>query len=64
MLNVTVLTETDGKLLVEIDTTLDHGISKSGKSQIIASTQGNADVKMPDGRVIKLGINCYIPVKA
>lgn len=62
MQNVTVLTEKDGKLLVEIDTKLDFGISKSGKSKIIASTQGNADVAMPDGRKIKLGINCYVPV--
>lgn len=43
------------KLLIEIDLTQDFGPSKSGRTIIIASTQGNVDVR--DG--IKIGVNCY-----
>lgn len=43
-------------LTIEIDTSKRHGPSQSGKSQIIASTEGN--VKLEDG--IQLGVNCYV----
>jgi len=61
MQNVNVIAESDGKLLIEIDTTQSFGLSKSEKSVVIASTQGNADVKLADGRTVKLGLNCYTP---
>jgi len=47
----------DKKLIIEIDLTKRFGASKSGKSEIIATTAGNIDV---DG--VKLGLNCYVPV--
>lgn len=62
MQNITLLKEENGKLLIEIDTNLDFGKSASGKSLTIASTKGNTDVAMPGGKVVKLGLNCYIPV--
>ncbi len=51
---------TGSTLTITID--LDHrgGISKSGKSVSIASTQGNKTVQGPEGEV-KLGLNCYVP---
>lgn len=43
------------KLTITIDTSQTQGASKSGKSQIIATTGGN--VKLDDG--VTLGINVY-----
>lgn len=62
MKNVNVVAEENGKLLVEIDTNQDFGLSGSGKSKIIASTEGNKDITLPNGKVVKLGINCFQPV--
>lgn len=45
------------KLTIVIDLKNDGGTSKSGKSQIIATTSGN--ITLQDG--IKLGLNCYRP---
>jgi hypothetical protein len=50
----------DNVLTVTIDLSKEQGPSKSGKSVIIASTEGNVEVtghNLP--YVIKLGINCY-----
>ena len=50
----------DNVLTVTIDLSQDHGPSKSGKSVVIASTEGNVDVtghSLP--YPIKLGVNCY-----
>lgn len=47
-------------LTVTIDLSKDQGPSKSGKTIMIASTQGNVDVTGHDlTHDIKLGINCY-----
>jgi hypothetical protein len=55
MVNITH--KIDGKkLMIEIDLSKSFGASGSGKSEIVASTQGNIDLGV-DG--IKLGINCY-----
>ena len=35
--------------------------SASGKSQVVASTQGNVVVGELEGKPVKLGVNCYIP---
>ena len=43
-------------LTIKIDLNKDFGKSKSEKSLIIASTQGNTIVPDTD---IKIGINCY-----
>jgi hypothetical protein len=62
MKNVT--TKIEGKkLIVEIDLAQEHGPSKSGKTVVVGTTEGNADV--PGFPGFKLGINCYkAPTKA
>ena len=56
-----IATKVDGNILtITIDLAERGGISKSGKSISVASTQGNKTIAGPDGDV-KLGINCYVP---
>jgi hypothetical protein len=52
----------EGKtLVIRVDLTQNHGKSKSGKTQIVASTGGNVSVPgAPDG--FKLGLNAYLDV--
>jgi hypothetical protein len=57
MLNVETHVE-DGFLHVKVDLSKDHGPSKSGKTTIIGSTQGNQKIATPAGDVT-LGLNCY-----
>jgi hypothetical protein len=45
------------KLVLEIDLTKNFGRSKSGKSIIIGTTEGNLSV--PGVENIKIGVNCY-----
>ena len=47
------------KLVITIDLTKDFGLSTSGKSIIIASTEGN--VSVPGREEIKIGVNVYRP---
>jgi len=50
---------TGKKLVITInDITKTHGTSKSGNSEIIATSSGNVDV----GNGVKLGLNVYKPV--
>jgi hypothetical protein len=44
-------------LTIKIDLTQTHGPSKSGKTTIIASTEGNPSV--PNHPEIKIGLNVY-----
>ena len=44
-------------LTIKVDLSKDFGRSKSGKSIIIASTDGNIDV--PDKSGLKIGLNIY-----
>ena len=60
MQNITMKTTGD-KLVIEIDLSKNLGTSKSGKSSIIATTSGNIEIENKPG--IKIGINCYSPVK-
>lgn len=53
---VTKVSADKKKLTIEIDLTANHGPSKSGKTVIIATTEGNQKV---DGTDVVLGINCY-----
>ena len=48
------------KLVLEIDLTKNFGRSKSGKSIIIGTTEGNLSV--PGVENIKIGVNCLIPL--
>lgn len=45
------------KLTVEIDLSKSQGRSKSGKTEIIATTSGNIPVDGHEG--VRLGLNCY-----
>lgn len=47
--------KTGNKLTIEIDLSKEYGYSKSGKTIIVASTDGN--IELGDG--MKLGLNCY-----
>jgi hypothetical protein len=44
-------------LVITIDLTQDFGLSSSGKSVIIASTEGN--VSVPGNETIKVGLNIF-----
>jgi hypothetical protein len=47
------------KLVITIDLTKNFGLSGSGKSVIIASTEGN--VAVPGREDVKIGLNVYRP---
>jgi hypothetical protein len=56
-----IKTEVKGTTLVlTIDLTQKAGLSKSGKSEVIATTSGNATVRTASGEV-KVGVNVYRP---
>ena len=46
-----------GKLVITVDLTKELGPSSSGKSVIIATTEGNVDV--PGAPGVKIGLNVY-----
>jgi len=46
-----------GKLIVTVDLTKELGPSASGKSVMIATTEGNTDV--PGAPDVKIGLNVY-----
>jgi len=50
----------DGILTITIDTAQELGISKSGKSMMVATTSGNKKIPTPHGE-ISIGINAYKP---
>lgn len=47
----------NNKLTITVDLSKDFGASKSGKTTIIATSEGN--VALPDNPGIKLGLNIY-----
>lgn len=53
------MTVTGNHLLIDIDLREQGEVSKSGKSILIASTEGNKDV--PDAPGVKIGMNVYKP---
>lgn len=57
MLN-TEITKDGNKLVITVDLTQDYGASKSGKTTIVASTQGNVTVGD-----VKVGLNVYRPTR-
>ena len=58
MKNVKMTVSEDRKTLtIVVDLTKDFGPSSSGKTTIVASTEGNADV--PDVSGMKIGLNVY-----
>ena len=56
MKNVEMTVE-HGTLLIKVDLTKELGPSASGKSVIIATTEGNMDV--PGAPQVKIGLNVY-----
>ena len=56
MKNVELKVE-QGKLIVTVDLTKELGPSSSGKSVMIATTEGNVDV--PGAPHVKIGLNLY-----
>jgi hypothetical protein len=54
------VSSTPNKLTVEIDLTRDRRKSKSGKSEIIDSTEGNQAVDAGPHGIAKLGLNLYV----
>ncbi len=48
----------DGEILkLEIDLSKDYGKSKSGKTKVVASTEGNMPV--PEHTNMRIGVNIY-----
>jgi Fe-S cluster assembly ATPase SufC len=45
-------------MIITIDTTRELGPSRSGKTQIVATTSGNQKVTTPNGEIV-VGINAY-----
>jgi len=58
MKNVQMSVE-DNKLVIVVDLSQQFGLSSSGKSVTIASTEGN--VSVPNHEEIKIGLNIYKP---
>lgn len=58
MKNVQMKVEGD-KLVITVDLSQEYGPSSSGKSMVIASTEGNAPV--PGREEVKVGLNIYRP---
>jgi hypothetical protein len=56
MKNVDMKVNSD-KLIITVDLTKEFGLSGSGKTIIIASTEGN--VSVPGQEEIKVGLNVY-----
>lgn len=50
-------------LTLEIDLATRHGVSGSGKSEVIATTEGNQALEDPRFKDVKFGLNVYTPVK-
>jgi hypothetical protein len=47
----------DKKAIITIDLTKEFGLSKSGKTIVVATTRGN--VPIPGAEAYRLGLNCY-----
>jgi len=56
MKNMTMKVE-GSKLVIEVDLSQDLGPSKSGKTVLIASSEGN--VSIPGREDVKIGLNVY-----
>ena len=60
MKNVNMVIENDGKTLtIKVDVTQEFGPSKSGKTIIVASTEGNQTMAVPGRDPVVVGLNVY-----
>jgi len=57
--NVVAQVTEKNELLVRIDLSREFGRSKSGKTIIIASSEGNKKLEDINGGEVFLGMNCY-----
>jgi len=55
----TDVTVEDGDLVIRIPLDVNPSPSKSGKSLVIGSTRGNAEITDTPIGTIRLGVNCY-----
>lgn len=64
MLDNNLLFTITGKsaVLFKVDFTKELGLSKSGKSNMIATSKGAKSITLPDGSVLKVNVNIYKPV--
>lgn len=46
-------------LVIKVDLTKDSGVSGSGKSIMIGSTEGNVTIQDAKGNDVKIGLNVY-----
>lgn len=58
MQNVTI-EEKSGKIVITIDASKEFGLSKSGKTTIVASTQGNQPFATQKHGQVVIGLNVY-----
>lgn len=56
MKNMNMKIEGD-ELVIRVNLKEDHGLSKSGKTIIIASSEGN--ISLPGDPLVKIGLNIY-----
>ena len=49
----------DNMLVIKIDLGAEPKLSNSGLSLVLASTNGNLIVPVPDGKPVKLNLNCF-----
>lgn len=53
--------QVDGSVLwLQVDLSKDGTASKSGKTNVVASTEGNISLAH-DGKIYKVGLNVYLP---
>ena len=50
----------DNRLVIHVDLNHRGDISASGKTRMVASTQGNIGVKDANGVEVKIGLNVYV----
>ena len=58
MKNVNIKVSKDSILTITVDLRQEYGLSKSGKSMIIGTTEGNISLPDPNSDV-KIGLNIY-----
>jgi len=58
MKNVNIKVE-GSQIIITLDGSREFGRSKSGKTIIVASTEGNKVIQLPSGEEVRIGLNVY-----
>jgi hypothetical protein len=53
------ITVDGNKLFIEVETNRRLGLSKTGKTILVASSLGNERVQLEDGTILFVGLNVY-----